>query len=313
MYKKTAVIAWACLDLLSLQSCGTTDSGESTDFVQTTIIESTDDSESMDFVQTTISESTMEIIGGVQETALDAAFAFANKQGNVLIITNTPNSNLDTDLTKYHYAIGKDGIIHETRYSKYQESTENDTDRDTMYNFENLAGHTYSIIGTDAIPNDTYILLRENFDAEYTLLERKDASSSWSQNVIKQCEEIADRKIANSWFQFEHENSVNVGMVEFEANGKDLLAWLLLEQNGKLNYFAFPTTLDEYGYSSGWDQGRLPENWTFIHTIFEKNDNIVVYLGWHIGEEAETIREIVFPKNGKILEKIVCNRYTSPW
>ncbi|MGZ7442847.1 hypothetical protein [Paenibacillus sp. TH7-28] len=97
----------------------------------------------------------------VEFTRLESVFGFADESGEKLItIPDDSGAGLD-DPEQFNAAIGNNGEWVEIEFVHRQKANEQDNNRQTMYNFNNMAGDVYKAKNGKFIQNESYLLTRD--------------------------------------------------------------------------------------------------------------------------------------------------------
>lgn len=242
-------------------------------------------------------------------------FGYANIDGSKLIVLYDHEVDDNKLFTYFEYAVGENGNVFQIEYDTYQERGQNDNGRQTMRNFDNQSGCIYNVVNAVADSEETYLLLtKEEYENIRVLQKVGNAEMSVaSEELLAQCTKLAGRKAKNGWNLTEYQNGIKISMVEFESIGKDLLAWMVLEDGETLRYCEFPATLSDDEYT-GWrlgDCGNLDVQNFYVLSTVQNSQGTVVYIGWY-DEEGESVEAVEFFADENPNTKSVCGRYTYP-
>jgi len=263
-------------------------------------------------------EPSENIKGGTGNMAIENApqvgVGYTNLDGSRLIVLYNHEFEDNSLLTYFDYAVGENGNVYEIEYDIYQDWGENDNGRQSARNFANQRGCVYRFVHRIAIEDNTYVLIPEDESGKRIIFqENKDADrAAFTEELIEKCAGIANRNVKKGWLLSVYHESYWVSIIEFENIDRDLLAWLILEnEDGFFQYCELPATLSEDGLT-GWryeDRGELMREAFYILCVIQEGEDIMVYLGWY-DEEGETISLIEFSPDKTPFEKTIAGRYT---
>ena len=242
-------------------------------------------------------------------------YGYANADGDKIIVLLAEMDDMNNNklLDYFTYAIGENGKSYGIEYNAYQERGEKNNNRDTMQNFDNQAGCVYNVIGSPAVPNDTYILLSTEEYKNIIVLQAEEAQGATIalEGLLNKCAELANRKAINGWELSLYQNGIRISMVEFESKGDGLLAWMAMEGEDVFGHCEFPAEMDDSytGWAMG-DQGKLNQDGNRFRVLcaLQNDQGIAVYFSWY-AEEGEVIKKVEFFAGETPNEKTVSGRY----
>ncbi len=248
---------------------------------------------------------------------LNALFGFADEQGTKLMaLTDEMESGAaeKSDLKGYKLAIGEGGgQVLSIRYANHQDRSEQDNGRQSMYNFDNMAGDIYAIEEGKATPNESYILVSpEQFDIDALIPLKPAADRALPDDIAKKIAEEKERAIEQGWLLAHAQDGQRIYVVQFERQGENMLASLVWQEGERLVFMDYPAT---YNDNSAWrvdDGGEIsPEMFRFLFAARSADDGIVLGVQW-MGAEGENLN--ILSSSGERFEKteISGGRYLSP-
>jgi len=249
---------------------------------------------------------------------LENVFGFADEAGEKLITISTENGSKLINPEEFNIALGNNGEMIRIKFVKQQEANDMDVLRQTMYNFNNMAGYIYEAIDGKFIQNKTYLLSKDtivNRNALVDLESKKDMQSKIIKyqevdiETIKQIEVIKGRKIIKSSLISESSDHEKICLFVFERKADDMLASIAYTKEEKVVFKDYPA---KYNETSTWrvDGGDDPGLFEVLF-LANSDEGLLLGLTWAApeGENVYILKEV----NG-IFEETALNayRYSSP-
>lgn len=243
--------------------------------------------------------------------AATAVFGFSNEAGD-RILTTEEVEEPDT----INQVICGDNQPLPVRYLGPQAEGKGYSGRDTAREFESHPGQVFAVIGS-TVSSDawgaTCLLTSSDFLGQRKVLkvqsvQTDDSYPKCDERAAKLIMDMKKRAVKNCW----HLASLpggEISVVEFERIGKNALASLVLEYQGKLIFNDYPA---EYNEMSTWradDGGQFGPGF-YILFAFEHGGNIELGLEW-VGLEGSSL-SLLQTDGSKFKELIQGYRYTSP-
>lgn len=241
---------------------------------------------------------------------LKNTFGFTNKTGNLIILQDPLDENLNINLI--NKAIGESGNILSVRFLKKQERNENDNGRQTSYNFENTDGYIYEVVEGKAKDNETYYLVNDKEFNTKSVVETIVGNYQEIDDAARQeVERAKNRRIADSWELAKVGTEINIYLVLFERQNDDMLASIVMKTPSNIVYRDYPAKYDE---GSTWrvdDGGEIDPELFSVLFAARIETGILLGLTW-MGAEGESA--FLLKENGKELEEleIISYRYMLP-
>ncbi|MFC4102326.1 hypothetical protein [Paenibacillus xanthanilyticus] len=223
------------------------------------------------------------------------AFAFADETGKRLITIG------DTEAKQDHYdlAVGSNGTVLKVKFAQQQASDAEDTSRQSMYNFDHIAGHVYVVVEGDAKPDDTYLMTTSDVWVPGAALAIDAAGHG--QTVDEQLVQAVEAKKQRGVLQGGKIADIGADsalyLIQFERQEDDMLASLVLTRGNELLFCDFPAT---YEPSSTWrvdDGGEISAGQFELMFAANTDKGLVLSVNWlgaegitsfFIGEEGES-------------------------
>ncbi len=248
---------------------------------------------------------------------LVALFGFADEQGTKLMALTDgieQGAARTENLEGYRLAIGEGGgQVLRIRYEKHQTRTEQDNGRQAAYNFNNMEGDLYAIEEGRATPNESYFLVApEQFDAASLIPLKPSTDRALPDDVAKKIAEEKERAIEQGWLLDHGQDGQRIYVVQFQRQGKDMLASLVWQEGERLIFLDYPATYDEFSTWRVDDGGEIsPDMFRFLFAARGAEDGIVLGVQW-LGAEGENLR--IVSSSGDRFEEtgISDGRYLSP-
>jgi hypothetical protein len=248
----------------------------------------------------------------------EIVFGFADASGKKIITIPNEHGNELENPQDFNIAVGNNGEIIEIEFVKRQEANDKDNARQTMYNFNNMAGYVYEVKAGELIQNKTYLLSKDTIMIENPLFKLKstkdiESESNYYKKVdletIKKIETIKNRKIIESNLIAETDDNAKICLFVFERIADDMLASIVYIKGDKVVFKDYPAKYDEM---STWrvDAGDQPG---LFEVLFLANSDEGLLLGitWTApeGENAFVLKEV----NGVFQETdLKSGRYCAP-
>lgn len=224
---------------------------------------------------------------------LENVFGFAEESGKNLITIQSENSSTLANPQEFNVAIGNNGEIVKVKFVKRQEANSEDTLRQTIYNFNNMAGYIYAAQEGEFIPNKTYLLSKDSIINEDALIKLKstrnmESIGGYYQKVdtetIEKIEAIKNRKITESSLISETEDNAKICLFVFARKDDDMLASIAYIEGDKVVFKDYPAKYDEM---STWrvDAGDQPGLFEVLF-LANSNEGFLLGLTW-AGPEGE--------------------------
>lgn len=245
---------------------------------------------------------------------LTNTFGFASEEGTHLIIVDQQEETSEENIKpqQLNQAIGMNGSIVKIKHVKHQAKSNGDDGRHTANNFNNLEGELFEVIGPAAVPDASYYLMDETKFNTHSLLsiqpvEPQEPAASITDEILV----ARNRTIEHSWLLATMDAGQDIFLVQFERQGDQMLASLVMRDGDKWTYMDYPAAYDA---SSTWrvdDQGEIsPGMFSFLFAA-QSDSGIVLAVKW-MGAEGENIT--VLKQSGDRFTEmdISASRYMSP-
>lgn len=244
----------------------------------------------------------------ILEGKIFPAYVFANSDGDKLI-TFIDNKDIP-ELQNVSHVISNNGVF-QVNYLEYQESKASYNYRETMYEFDDMPGHIFSIVDGEVLPNETCLLINENYFPLGTILNiNSQNNSEMSSELLSSIEDKRNRNIENGWI-LANGDSWEVGLVQFEREENDMLASIILIKNEE---FIFKDYSAQYDEQSTWrleDYGEIDPIMFKINFVAKDNDGYLLSVSWS-SYESESVF-LLKEENGQLIDlNIGSGRYISP-
>ncbi|NIK70532.1 hypothetical protein [Paenibacillus sp. BK720] len=228
--------------------------------------------------------------GQLELGRLENVFAFADETGQQLITIPTENGDEIDDPEQFAAAIGNGGDRIEIEYVRRQEANDQDTNRQSIDNFNNMAGYIYKIKDEGILlPNKSYLLAREGVVSQDSLVDLASAEDGQYEqadaDTIARVEEIKGRKVTSSSILSESEQE-KIALFVFEREGDDMLASIAYIHEDKVLFKDFPATYNESGtwrVDGGDDPGRFE-----VLFLAHSDEGVLLGIAW-AGAEGENL------------------------
>jgi hypothetical protein len=221
------------------------------------------------------------------------------------------------------------------RYVRFQNGTSNSTGRQNAGNLENDEGHLFAVAGP-ARPGDTCLLLPSGYLSRYPLVsneypqaERRQlrdayqkadtlvhlapfqAPGDFARTTVERIEREKTRKVRLYWLLHRAGASQQIAIVEFDPEGNNMLASLVLADSERLSFFDMPAEQKDGGSCWRVDDGcRLhPEEMEVPAVLGAAGETLVFYTSR--GPEGQNIR-LLQSTGGALVEIKRAYRYQAP-
>ncbi|MBC7863602.1 MAG: hypothetical protein IAF38_11540 [Bacteroidia bacterium] len=243
---------------------------------------------------------------------LGIEFGFCNSKGDKVLLMSEDSllkAAKFTKLVSYNY------LLDDIKFVGRKKPTEQDNDRQTEYNFENCGGYLYDLKNETATPENSQVLLTENFLSNRKILpEIVEKYNTADLTKLKgelrmRIEKDKGRKIKKS-LRIRRTGEQEIYLVEFALKKDSALAVLVYLNKSKFIYLDFSAKFDA---TSTWrvdDGGDFGMDYFKVLAVFECDGKIEIVTDWHGAEGVVTTyyRE----ENGKFVEVKTESRYTAP-
>jgi hypothetical protein len=223
------------------------------------------------------------------------------------------------------------------RYVRFQNATAASSGRQNAGNLENDEGHLFAVAGP-ASPGDTCLLLPSGYLTRYPLVrneypqpERRQlrdayrqasqaaavdvapfqASGDFARATVERIEREKNRKVRLYWLLHRVGASQQIAIVEFEPEGNNLLASLVLADADRLSFFDMPAESKTGGSCWRVDDGcRLhPEEMDVPAVLGAAGETLIFFTSR--GPEGQNIR-LFQSKGSELVEIKRAYRYQAP-
>lgn len=249
---------------------------------------------------------------------IENIFAFGDESGKRLITLGYENGVVLSNPEAFNLAIGNNGEIYHIKFVKQQQANSMDTLRQTIYNFDNMAGYIFEAVEGKFALNKTYLLAMDsklNRNAFIQLISTRDMESkttSYKQaglETIKKVEEIKNRKVTKSSLISKTVDNTQICLFVFERKEDDMLASIAYINEDKVIFRDYPAKYDEL---STWRVDAGDEPGLFEVLFLAKSDEgLLLGITW-AGPEGENIF-VLKEKEGVFEETdLISGRYWAP-
>ncbi|ACT04170.1 hypothetical protein Pjdr2_5562 [Paenibacillus sp. JDR-2] len=228
--------------------------------------------------------------GQLELSRLENEFAFADETGQQLITIPSETGDEVEDPEQFVTAIGNGGDRIEIEYVRRQEANDQDNNRQSINNFNNMAGYIYKIKGDGILlPNKSYLLAREGVVSQGSLVDITSAEDGQYEqadaDTIARVEGLKARKATSSSILSESDQE-KIALFVFERDGDDMLASIAYINNDKVLFKDFPATYNESGtwrVDGGDDPGRFE-----VLFLAHSDEGVLLGIAW-AGAEGENL------------------------
>ena len=179
-----------------------------------------------------------------EEHPIAGAFAFANRAGTELLVTDQDAPENNAAVKTFSKAVCPGNQVFDVKFVGHQSRGKQDSGRATSHNFTNVAGSVFHIVDGKVKADDACLLAPETYIQDKRLLPMKLTNAP-----VKQARPVSapgcDAKTKGSlprqqgrapkdcWQLAQIGEDVRLLAMLYEPQGKDLLAALVLEAGGK--------------------------------------------------------------------------------
>jgi hypothetical protein len=253
--------------------------------------------------------------GQLELSRLENVFAFADETGQQLITIPSENGDEVEKPEQFVTAIGNGGDRIEIEYVRRQEANDQDNNRQSINNFDNMAGYIYKVKGDGILlSNKSYLLARGGVVSQGSLIDITSAEDGQYEqadaDTIARVEGLKGRKVTSSSILSESESDQEkIALFVFERDGDDMLASIAYINDDKVLFKDFPATYNESGtwrVDGGDDPGRFE-----VLFLAHSEEGVLLGIAW-AGAEGENL--FVLQEADGILQDtdIKGGRYWSP-
>ncbi len=244
----------------------------------------------------------------IQENKIFPAYVFANSDGDKLI-TFIENKDI-TPVQEVNHVISKNGIF-KINYLGYQESKSTYNHRETMYEFDNMPGHIFSIEDGVVFPNETCLLINKDYFPLESVLEiREQNNVEMSYKLLSSIENERKCKVKKGWI-LARGDSWDVGLVQFEKKENDMLASIILITNNGLIFKDYPAQYDEQSTWRLEDYAEIDPIMFRINFVAQDDEGYLICVSWS-SYESEAVF-LLKEKDGLLIDlNIDSGRYILP-
>jgi len=225
-------------------------------------------------------------VAEVEFKRLDNVFGFADESGEQLI-TLPDDSGADLkNPEQYNVAIGNNGDLVEIEFVHRQDANEQDNNRQTMNNFNNMTGFIYKARNGKFIQNKSYLLTMDGVIGKNSLIDLKSTVDGQSQSgeylpadaeTIAQIEAIKKRKITASSLLSESAEE-KIALFVFEREADDMLASIAYIKEDKAVFKDFPAKYDEFGTWRA--EGGKEPGWFEVLFLAHSDEGMLLGMSW---------------------------------
>ncbi|MED4953747.1 hypothetical protein ABEO75_12630 [Paenibacillus macerans] len=255
----------------------------------------------------------------VEFARLESVFGFADESGEKLItLPDDSGAGLENP-EQFNAAIGNNGDWVEIEFVRRQEANEQDNNRQTMYNFNNMAGYVYKAKNGKFIQNKSYLLTRDGAIGKDSLMALNSTVDGQSPSgdylpadaeTIAQIEAIKKRKVTASSLLSASAENEKIALFVFERKGDDMLASIAYIKGDEVLFKDYPATYNEYGTWRVEDGGDHPGRFEVLF-LARSDEGLLLGLSWGApeGENLVVLKET----NGPLQETgLHGGRYWAP-
>ena len=234
-------------------------------------------------------------------------------------------------------AVCSEGRATPLRYVRFQNATANSSGRQNAGNLENEAGHLFAVAGP-ARPGDTCLLLPSGYLSRYPLVRNEypqtelrklrdayrqadtaagvdlapfQASGDFARTTVERIERERKRKVRLYWLLHRAGARQQVAIVEFEPEGNNLLASLVLADSERLSFLDMPAESKSGGSCWRVDDGcRLHPEEMEVPVVLGDGDGTLVFYTSR-GAEGQSIG-LLQSKGSELVEIKRAYRYQAP-
>ncbi len=220
----------------------------------------------------------------INRDSIQAAFVLANTEGSQ-VITFLECKDLE-DLSRMTHVISGDGY-YEVEYISNQKETSDYNYRETMYEFENMPGHIFSIKGGTVLPNETCLLVNESIISRDSLVEISDRGIEQLADETTKIIEIEKcRNVENAW-SLATGVGWEIGLVQYEKINNDMLASIVLVNDAEVKMIDYPAVYDEVSTWRLEDYGQLDPMMFRVNFVAKDSQGFVISMSWNSYESEQ--------------------------
>lgn len=249
---------------------------------------------------------------------LQSVFGFADESAKRIITLQPIDHDKPENPEDFNIGVGNNGNIIRIRFVKWQDANEKDNLRQTMYNFDNMAGYIYEVESGEAISNEVYLLSKDSVIDESKLIKLEstvvtDSYTEYYKDVddatVARIEAMKNRRVKKSDLLAKADDGAKICLFLFERQGDDMLFSLAYIKDDKVVLKDYPAKYDEY---STWrvDAGDEPG---LLKVLFlaESDEGLLLGMTWG-APEGESV--FVLKEEGGVFQdtELKNGRYWSP-
>ncbi|WP_248758611.1 hypothetical protein [Paenibacillus sp. ATY16] len=288
MMRKKGMWIGGAIGLLLLAGCTNSESNEPTPTPTPVVSELAETP--VPSIETPVETDDGSVNGQLELSRLENVFAFADETGQQLITIPSENGDEVEDPEQFVTAVGNGGDRVEIEYVRRQEANDQDTNRQSIDNFNNMAGDIYKIKGEGILmPNKSYLLAKEGVVSQDSLVDITSAEDGQYEqadaDTIARVEGLMGRKVTSSSILSESDQE-KVALFVFERDGDDMLASIAYINDDKVLFKDFPATYNESGtwrVDGGDDPGRFE-----VLFLAHSDEGVLLGIAW-AGAEGENL------------------------
>jgi len=239
-------------------------------------------------------------------TDVDFAFAIANQAGDQLLIAQPGEDTATID--EFDTAInGAEQLA--ISYLERQSGNDQNTNRETADNFNNMPGYLYQVSSGAAVANQTYLLCSAASGLADSLLNQVETVELTTDAKVKIAEQ-KERGVQNAVTLASYEDGTQVLFVLFEPDGANLLFSIVIKNGDTLDFYDYPAVLVS---NSAWrvdDGGVADPAWFNVLLGINTEEGRGFIINW-LGAEGENTVYLL-DQDGAISEAQLYYRYWSP-
>jgi hypothetical protein len=249
---------------------------------------------------------------------LENVFGFPDESGKIIITIPNENGNKIEGPEEFNIAIGNNGEVIEIEFFKWQDANDKDDGRQTMYNFNNMAGYIYKTKDGSLNKNKSYLLTKNTTISKSLLAKLKSTKDIESENdsykkvdieTIKKIEAIKNRSIVENSLISETTENEKICLFVFEREADDMLASIAYIKGDKVVFKDYPA---KYNETSTWraDAGDHPGLFEILF-LAKSDEGLLLGVSWTApeGENVFVLKEV----NGAFQETdLKSSRYCAP-
>jgi hypothetical protein len=192
--------------------------------------------------------------------SIAGAFAFANRAGTELLVTDQNASNKNAVVKTFTTTVCPGNKVFGVRYVGHQSSGKKDSGRDASRNFTNVAGSVFHIVEGSVKADEHCLLASATYMKDRRPLPMKVAARQDQPVNALRCDAQTQgglrrqqgRAPVDCWQLAQIDPDGRLLAVLYEPHGKDLLAALVLEVGEKHFVYEMPARADA---ASAWRAG----------------------------------------------------------